>query len=270
MSWRRAAASRCALGTPSGARAARGFRRCRSWSRSRALDSCTPWCWACRRPSRPTTSYVSILSRSGRAVAARRQTVRNAQTKKRWHQSRCRYETKSARKAFHSYAAEKKSNRVPHCRSRKVCPLRHLHSATTNMASATPFVQRTAQPTIDSNQSLSSRIATKLLEGFILVASESCPETSVPLLADTHGRRLSVGTGKWYTREDDQLVELSWMPWYGPGGTLHDTTVSAAPLQSSPGVHTASRYLKGKCMHRKRGAEHPAPPARPGNTSGKG
>jgi len=110
-----------------------------------------------------------------------------------------------------------------------------------NLASATPLVQRTAQPTIDSNQSLSSRFATKLLEGFILIAGETCPETSVPLLADTHGRLLSVSTGKWYTREDDQLVELSWMPWYGPGGTLHDTTVLAAPPQPPPVVHTSTR-----------------------------
>jgi hypothetical protein len=46
-------------------------------------------------------------------VAARRQTVRNAQTKKRWHQSRFRHETKSARKAFHSYAAARSRHLSP-------------------------------------------------------------------------------------------------------------------------------------------------------------
>lgn len=48
-------------------------------------------------------------------------------------------------------------------------------------------------------QSLSSKVAAKLLEGFTLL-SESCPVTSVPLVQDPSGRILSVGTGKWYER----------------------------------------------------------------------
>ena len=55
-------------------------------------------------------------------------------------------------------------------------------------------------------QSLSSRVAAKLLEGFTLL-SESCPVTSVPLVQDPSGRILSVGTGKWYERTGGELLE---------------------------------------------------------------
>ena len=55
-------------------------------------------------------------------------------------------------------------------------------------------------------QSLSSKVAAKLLEGFTLL-SESCPVTSVPLVQNAHGQILSVGTGKWYSRTGGELLE---------------------------------------------------------------
>jgi uncharacterized Zn finger protein (UPF0148 family) len=61
-----------------------------------------------------------------------------------------------------------------------------------------------APPT--DQQSLSSRVAAKLLEGFTLL-SESCPVTSVPLVQDAQGRILSVGTGRWYERTGGELIE---------------------------------------------------------------
>ena len=63
-------------------------------------------------------------------------------------------------------------------------------------------------PSAAPEQSLSSRVAAKLLEGFTLL-SESCPVTSVPLVQDPSGRILSVGTGRWYERTGGELLETS-------------------------------------------------------------
>ena len=68
-------------------------------------------------------------------------------------------------------------------------------------------VEMPTVPPIET-QSLSSRVAAKLLEGFTLL-SESCPVTSVPLVQDPSGRILSVGTGKWYERTGGELLESS-------------------------------------------------------------
>ena len=84
-------------------------------------------------------------------------------------------------------------------------------------------------------QSLSSRVAAKLLEGFTLL-SESCPVTSVPLVQDPHGRILSVGTGKWFERTGGQLVESL------PVGSGSASTPAAIPYQQSaytPSSHAA-------------------------------
>ena len=48
-----------------------------------------------------------------------------------------------------------------------------------------------------SGSSLSSKVAEKLLDGYTLL-SESCPQTSVPLVQDADGHILSVGTNKWH------------------------------------------------------------------------
>lgn len=83
-------------------------------------------------------------------------------------------------------------------------------------------------------QSLSARVAAKLLEGFTLL-SEACPVTSVPLVQDPHGRILSVGTGKWYERTGGQLVETA--------GALSFAAAPAAPpaaLPYQPGAYTPS------------------------------
>ena len=64
---------------------------------------------------------------------------------------------------------------------------------------------------VPDGQSLSSRVAAKLLEGFTLL-SESCPVTSVPLVQDASGRILSVGTGRWYERTGGEIVEAAAPP----------------------------------------------------------
>lgn len=88
---------------------------------------------------------------------------------------------------------------------------------------------RHESPRADANSdSLSSRVAAKLLEGFTLL-SESCPVTSVPLVQDPHGRVLSVGTGKWYERAGGQLVEC--VP---AASTVPASGACAAPCPLSP------------------------------------
>lgn len=67
-------------------------------------------------------------------------------------------------------------------------------------------VEPPSAPPPTDQQSLSSRVAAKLLEGFTLL-SESCPVTSVPLVQDAQGRILSVGTGRWYERTGGDLIE---------------------------------------------------------------
>ena len=76
-------------------------------------------------------------------------------------------------------------------------------------------------------QSLSSRVAAKLLEGFTLL-SESCPVTSVPLVQDAAGRILSVGTGRWYERTGGDLVEAA-APASPGGGGLAELMAAAPP-----------------------------------------
>ena len=77
-------------------------------------------------------------------------------------------------------------------------------------------------------QSLSSRVAAKLLEGFTLL-SESCPVTSVPLVQDPSGRILSVGTGCWYERTGGALHPLPPPPACCP---------PSSPPRASPGTRS--------------------------------
>jgi uncharacterized Zn finger protein (UPF0148 family) len=76
-----------------------------------------------------------------------------------------------------------------------------------------------------SSGNLSQRVAAKLLDGWQLLA-ESCPETNVPLVQSKDGQILSVGTGKYYTREPTgELKEL-------PGGTgMYHLPQPAQPAQ---------------------------------------
>ena len=80
-------------------------------------------------------------------------------------------------------------------------------------------------------QSLSSRVAAKLLEGFTLL-SESCPVTSVPLVQDTQGRILSVGTGRWYERTGGELVEAPGAP--SPAAALVPPSGAGRPSMAAP------------------------------------
>ena len=77
-------------------------------------------------------------------------------------------------------------------------------------AALTPTVASasTPLPVQGEGSSLSSQVAAKLLEGYTLL-SESCPVTSVPLVQDTAGHILSVGTGRWYERTGGQLIETA-------------------------------------------------------------
>jgi hypothetical protein len=86
--------------------------------------------------------------------------------------------------------------------------------------------------TTEGGQSLSSRVAAKLLEGYTLL-SESCPVTSVPLVQDQHGRILSVGTGKWYERTGGQLLESM-------SGSTIGTPAPPASFPYQPAAYTPS------------------------------
>jgi len=81
-------------------------------------------------------------------------------------------------------------------------------------------------------QSLSSRVAAKLLEGYTLL-SESCPSTSVPLVQDQSGHILSVGTGRWYERTGGQLTEVG-PPSAPVPGLAASTPIAAAPAPAFP------------------------------------
>lgn len=76
------------------------------------------------------------------------------------------------------------------------------------VGTSAPGTVQMPAPDVSDGQSLSSRVAAKLLEGFTLL-SESCPVTSVPLVQDAQGRILSVGTGRWYERMGGELVETA-------------------------------------------------------------
>ena len=90
--------------------------------------------------------------------------------------------------------------------------------------------------TTEGDQSLSSRVAAKLLEGYTLL-SESCPDTSVPLVQDQQGRILSVGTGKWYQRTGGQLLLVA-TPTGGVGGEVMAT--AAPPPLPEPSAPPAA------------------------------
>ena len=81
----------------------------------------------------------------------------------------------------------------------------------------------------ENGQSLSSRVAAKLLEGFTLL-SESCPVTSVPLVQDAQGRILSVGTGRWYERTGGDLIESYGAP--APAAALVPQSMAQPPQPS--------------------------------------
>lgn len=89
-----------------------------------------------------------------------------------------------------------------------------------------PFLPSPPQPETES-QSLSARVAQKLLEGYQLL-SESCPHTSVPLVQHTDGRIYSVGTGKFYTRVGTELREL---------GSQQVTATGSMPPPQPASVH---------------------------------
>ena len=86
-------------------------------------------------------------------------------------------------------------------------------------------------------QSLSSRVAAKLLEGYTLL-SESCPSTSVPLVQDQSGHILSVGTGRWYERTGGQLTEVG-PPGAPVPGLAASTPIAAAPAPAFPRSSTS-------------------------------
>ena len=57
-----------------------------------------------------------------------------------------------------------------------------------------PAIPSPVAPAAETDsQSLSERVAQKLLEGYTLL-SDSCPHTNVPLVQSTAGQILSVGT----------------------------------------------------------------------------
>ena len=88
-----------------------------------------------------------------------------------------------------------------------------------------PVLPSPPQPEAEADsQSLSARVAQKLLEGYQLL-SESCPQTSVPLVQHTDGRIYSVGTGKFYTRVGSELREL---------GAQHETATGSMPPPPPP------------------------------------
>ena len=79
-------------------------------------------------------------------------------------------------------------------------------------------------------QSLSARVAQKLLEGYTLL-SESCPHTNVPLVQSTAGQIFSVGTGKSYHRVGSELLELSHPPHDGAPASM---AIAAAAGMAPP------------------------------------
>ncbi len=86
-----------------------------------------------------------------------------------------------------------------------------LAAAAGPMGGASPWAGAPALPSppgadLDS-QSLSARVAQKLLEGYTLL-SDSCPHTNVPLVQSATGQIYSVGTGKHYQRVGGELHEL--------------------------------------------------------------
>lgn len=93
-----------------------------------------------------------------------------------------------------------------------------------------PILPSPPQPEAETDsQSLSARVAQKLLEGYQLL-SESCPHTSVPLVQHTDGRIYSVGTGKFYTRVGTELREL---------GAQQETATGSMPPPPPPASVTA-------------------------------
>ena len=107
-------------------------------------------------------------------------------------------------------------------------------------------VARPETPTVaaPNGESLSSRVAAKLLEGFTLL-SESCPVTSVPLVQDQQGRILSVGTGVWYERTGGQLIEAAApsapLTYYAQAGEATPTFQGMRRAGELHGPDTASR-----------------------------
>ena len=123
-------------------------------------------------------------------------------------------------------------------------------------------VEMPTVPPIET-QSLSSRVAAKLLEGFTLL-SESCPVTSVPLVQDPSGRILSVGTGKWYERTGGELLESSAGPLLDatlPPATMPAIAATALPppQKTSPPPSSLPTYTPA-VAHHPRTPQPPLPP----------
>ncbi|KAL1519138.1 hypothetical protein AB1Y20_003400 [Prymnesium parvum] len=117
-------------------------------------------------------------------------------------------------------------------------PSRISHSA--KRADVSPTSGGFSRAADESSQTLSARVAQKLLDGFTLL-SESCPATNVPLVQNASGQIFSVGTNKWYVRVAGELRETDDPGWSAPAaqrtpqwGARHSTPSAAEAKPAAP------------------------------------